>query len=270
MKKNKKGKNTRLFSEVIHAALLWPIWLRIGLQDIRMRYRRSALGVGWIFLNLAIMLLAVGIIYSNLLGQDLKKFLPFLTIGLVAWGYLTSSIVEGGNAFVVSEGYIKQIGLPIYIYVFRFFVSITITMLISLPAYLVVAFIYSVKFRWGALWALVGILLLGSVSFLMIAIFSHLNVRFRDTAHIASAGLQVMFFVTPVIWPPEMLRTSRLHWVIDFNPFYHLLEVVRHPLIVSGPATYVNYLVVIVLITGLSIIAWIFTKWYNQRIAYLL
>jgi ABC-type polysaccharide/polyol phosphate export permease len=130
-----------------------------------MRYRRSALGVGWIFLNLAIMILAVGIIYSNLLGQDLKTFLPFLTIGLVAWGYLTSSIVEGGNAFIVSEGYIKQIGLPTYVYVFRFFVSISITMLISLPAYLVVALVYSVPFRWGVLWALVGILLLGSVSF---------------------------------------------------------------------------------------------------------
>jgi ABC-type polysaccharide/polyol phosphate export permease len=263
-------KNEELGQDIIHAAKLWPIWLRIGLQDIRMRYRRSALGVGWIFLNLAVMILAVGIIYSNLLGQDLKKFLPFLTIGLVTWGYLTSSIVEGGNAFVVSEGYIKQIGLPTYVYVFRFFVSITISMLITLPAYLVVALVYSVPFRWGALWALMGILLLGSVSFLMIAIFSHLNVRFRDTAHIASVGLQVIFFVTPIIWPPEMLRSSRLHWVIDFNPFYHLLEVVRHPLTLSEPATYLNYLVAVVFIIGLSIIALTLTKWYNRRIAYLL
>jgi ABC-type polysaccharide/polyol phosphate export permease len=259
-----------LIREVIRAARLWPIWLRIGLQDIRMRYRRSALGVGWIFLNLAIMILAVGIVYSNLLGQDLKKFLPFLTIGLVAWGYLTSSIVEGGNAFVVSEGYIKQIGLPTYIYVFRFFVSITATMLISLPAYLVVALIYSVPFRWGILWALVGILLLGSASFLMIAIFSHLNVRFRDAGHIASVGLQVMFFITPIIWPPDMLRMGSLRWVIDCNPFYHLLEVVRRPFIMSEPATYMNYLVAVVFIIGLSLIAWIFTRWYNRRIAYLL
>lgn len=256
--------------EVIKAARLWPIWLRIGLQDIRMRYRRSILGVGWIFLNLAIMILAVGIVYSHLLGQDLKKFLPFLTIGFVTWGYLTSSIVEGGIAFVVSEGYIKQIGLPIYIYVFRFFVGITVTMLISLPAFLVVAFIYSVQFRWGAVWALPGILLLGLVSFLMIAIFSHLNVRFRDATHIASVGLQVMFFVTPIIWPPEMLHISRLHWVIDFNPFYHVLEVVRHPLLMSEPATHVNYLAVLIFIIALSTMAWIFTKWYNQRIAYLL
>jgi lipopolysaccharide transport system permease protein len=259
-----------LIKEVTRAAVLWPIWLRIGLQDVRMRYRRSSLGIVWIFLNLAIMISAVGIVYGNLLGQDLSKFVPFLTIGLVTWGYLTSSIIEGGNAFVASEGYIKQIGLPLYVYVFRFFVSITVTMLVSLPAYFFVAFIYSVQFQWGALWALLGIFLLGLVSFIVIAIFAHINVRFRDATHIASAGLQVMFFVTPIVWPPEMLRLHKLKWVINFNPLYHLLEIVRYPLTRSEAATFTNYLVAIFMIIGLSMIAWLFTNRYNKRIAYLL
>jgi ABC-type polysaccharide/polyol phosphate export permease len=227
-------------------------------------------GVGWIFINLAVMITAVGLIYGNLLGQDLKEFLPFLTVGLIFWGYLTSSVVEGGNAFVASEGYIKQIGLPIYIYIFRFFVSITITMLISLPAYLVVTGIYSVQFGWGVLWALPGIVLLCLVSFLLIAIFSHLNARFRDASHIASVGLQVMFFVTPIIWPPDILRKRAINWIIDFNPFYHLIEVVRCPLTASESAAFVNYLVVAVLIMILSVAAWMFSKHLGQRIAFLL
>jgi lipopolysaccharide transport system permease protein len=235
-----------------------------------MRYQRSTLGVGWIFLNLAISILAIGVIYSQLLGQELREFIPFLAIGLVGWGYLTSSIVEGGNAFVVSEGYIKQIGLPTYVYVFRFFVSITTTLLISLPAFFVVAIFYSVPFGPGTLWVLPGILLVGLVSFLMIAIFSHLNVRFRDVSHIASLSLQVMFFVTPIIWPAQLLNKHRLAWVIDLNPFYHILEVLRRPLLTSQPATGTNYVVVVALIAALSLIAWIITKLYNQRIAYLL
>ncbi len=256
--------------EIVQAALLWPIWLRIGFQDIRRKYRRSALGVGWIFLHLALSLFTIGLVYSYLLGQHLREFLPFLTIGLMGWGYLTSSILEGGNAFVASEGYIKQIGLPIYIYVFRFFVSITATLLISLPAYFLVAFIYSIRFRPGALWALLGFFLLTVVCFLMIAIFSHLNARFRDVAHIASVGLQILFYVTPVIWPPKMIDRTGLRWVVDFNPFYHLLEVVRQPLLISKPATALNYLVVLLLISGLTGIAWAFTKRYNKRIAYYL
>lgn len=255
--------------EVTQAALLWPIWLRVGLQDIRMKYQRSTLGFLWIFLNLAIMILAVGVIYSNLLGQDLKNFLPFLTIGLITWGYLTSSVVEGGNAFVISEGYIKQIGLPLYIYVFRFFVGTTATMLISLPAFFVVAIIFAVPFHWGVLWGFVGLLLLSVLSFLLIAIFSHLNARFRDVAHIASLGLQVIFFVTPVIWPPEIiLNRGRLSWILFFNPFYHILEIIRRPLLTSEAAPFIHYLVAIALILMLSLIAGVVTKCYSQRIAY--
>src|SRR5262249_31738487 len=90
--------------DVIQVVRLLPMWLRLGLQGVRLRFRRSVLGVGWIFINLAVMLLAIGVVYGKLLGQDIAGFLPFLTVGVVAWGYLTSSILEGGNAFIVSEG----------------------------------------------------------------------------------------------------------------------------------------------------------------------
>ncbi|MBI3798050.1 MAG: ABC transporter permease [Deltaproteobacteria bacterium] len=256
--------------DVISAARLWPVWLRLGLQDVRLRFRRSGLGAGWIFLNLAITLLAIGVVYSRLLGRDLGEFLPFLTVGLIVWGYISSSIVEGGNAFIASEGYIKQISLPMYVYVFRFFVSTSLTMLISFLAYPVVALIYGVGFYWGTLWALLGIFLLGTVSFLLTAIFAHLNTRFRDAAHIASLGLQIMFYVTPVIWPPEMLRDRGLPWIIDLNPLYHLLEVIRQPLLYSQPASPLNYQAVGIFIVVLAIIAGTLTRLYRRHLVYFL
>jgi ABC-type polysaccharide/polyol phosphate export permease len=256
--------------DVIQAVRLWPIWLRLGLQDVRLRFRRSVLGVGWIFINLAVMLLAIGVVYGKLLGQDIAGFLPFLTVGVVAWGYLTSSILEGGNAFIVSEGYIKQIGLPVYVYVFRFFVSASLTMLLSSFAYIVVAVVYGVEFHWGTFWAVPGMLLLGTVSLLLIVIFAHLNAHFRDTVHLAGAALQVLFYVTPVLWPPEMLRDRGLPWLVDYNPFYHLLEVVRQPLLHAQPATLRNYQAVGILIGGLVTVAATFTWRYYRRLVYFL
>jgi lipopolysaccharide transport system permease protein len=256
--------------DVIQALRLWPLWLQLGIQDIRLRFRRSVLGVGWIFINLAVVILAIGVVYGKLLGQDMAGFLPFLTIGLVAWGYLTSSIIEGGNAFIASEGYIKQIGLPIYVYVFRFFVSPSLTMLLSFLAYLVVAFVYKVEYHWGTFWAVPGMLLLSTVSLLLITIFAHLNARFRDTVYLAGAALQVLFYITPVLWPPDMLRDRGLPWVVDYNPFYHLLEVVRQPLLHAQPAALVNYQAVGILIIGLTIVAATFAWRYHQRLVYFL
>jgi ABC-type polysaccharide/polyol phosphate export permease len=233
---------------------LWRVWTRLGIQDVRMRFRRSVLGAGWIFLNLAIIIAAIGYVYGHLLGQDLHQFIPFLTIGLVVWNYLTSSIVEGANAFVGSEGYIKQISLPIYVYVFRFFVSIGLTFSINLAAFAFVGVAYRIPFGWGTLWAIPGIVVLMTASLALILILAHVNARFRDAANLASVMMQVAFYVTPVIFPPELLRSRGLNYVVDLNPMYHLLEVVRHPLLFATPVPRATFLAALVVTLGLATI----------------
>ena len=255
-------------NEVARSLGLWPIWMRLGVQDVRLRFRRSAIGAGWIFLNLAILILAISFIYGALLGQELDTFIPYLTVGLVTWNYLTSSIVEGGNAFIGSEGYIKQISLPLYVYVFRFFVSIGLTALISWAAYVFVAVVYGVPFRPGTLWIVPGLLLLMMASLLLIAIFAHLNARFRDAAHMAAVIMQVMFYVTPVIFPAELLRERGLGLVLDLNPLYHLLEVVRQPLLYGQAADMLNYLAALGILLVLAVGAGLLIRFYHHRIVF--
>jgi ABC-type polysaccharide/polyol phosphate export permease len=228
--------------DVLRSVRLWQIWTRLGVQDVRLRFRRSAIGPGWIFVNLAMLVLAIGFIYANLLGQDPGQFIPYLTVGLVLWNYLTNSIVEGGSAFVNSEGYIKQISLPIYVYVFRSFVSVGLTTAIALCAFVVVAMMYRVPVTAGTLFAVPGLLVMMATSLLLITIFAHLNTRFRDIAHMATVFMQVLFYVTPVIFPADLLRRRRnLSFVIELNPMYHLIELVRGPLLTGAPADWHSY-----------------------------
>jgi ABC-type polysaccharide/polyol phosphate export permease len=256
--------------DLIAVLRLRRIWWRLGVQDLRLRFRRAALGIGWIFIQLAATVAALGAVYGALLGQDMRTFLPFLTVGLVLWGFITASVVEGSQAFVASEGYIKQIGLPIQVYVFRFFVSISVAAIMSLSSYVVVIVLYAVPIGWGILWSIPGLVLLGLTAFWLVLIFAHLTARFRDTVHLAATALQILFFVTPVIWPAEMLKGRRLQWVVDINPLYHLLEVARRPLLFSEPATAVNYLVGSGVVFGLGVIAFLVVRLYSRRIVYLL
>ena len=259
-----------IFREVLTALGLWRIWWRLGLHDLRLRFRRSVLGVGWVFLQLVVTILAVGVVYGTLLGQDLRTFLPFLTIGLVAWSFLTASIVEGGQALVASEGYIKQIALPIHVYILRFFVSVSVSAGISLVGYASVAVVYRVPVAWGVLWVIPGFVLLGLVGLFLMAIFAHLNARFRDTTHLAGVGMQVLFYATPVLWPADMLRGRSLGWIVDVNPLYHLLEIVRQPLLFSRPAAFENYIVGLVTVACLGGLAAAVVAFYSRRVVYLL
>jgi len=255
--------------DVWRSARLWHIWTRLGVQDIRLRYRRSAIGPAWVFVNLAVLVLAIGFIYANLLGQDPAGFIPYLTVGLVMWGYLTNSIVEGGNAFVNSEGYIKQISLPIYVYVFRAFVAVGLNTLITLGAFVIVAILYHVPISLGTLLVVPGLLLVMIASLMLVTIFAHLNTRFRDVAHMASVGMQVLFYVTPVIFPADLLRRRRnLSYVIELNPMYHLIEVVRRPLLTATAADWHNYAAVGLIVAVLCASATAVIAIYQRRIVF--
>ncbi len=266
-----KPETERTIRDVVRSVGLWHIWIRLGLQDVRLKFRRSAVGVAWIFVNLAVLVSSIGFIYANLLGQDTREFIPYLTIGMILWGYLTSSIVEGGNAFVHSEGYIRQISLPIYVYILRFFVSISVTAMISMVAYLAVALLYSVPIGAGTLYAVPGLLMVMAASLLFITIFAHLNARFRDVAHLASVGMQVLFYVTPVIFPARLLRQrTDLAYVVDLNPMFHLIEVVRRPLLTNGPAELQNYAATALVLAVLAVAAGIVIAMNQRRIVFAL
>jgi ABC-type polysaccharide/polyol phosphate export permease len=262
----------RTIRDVVRSAGMWHIWTRLGIQDIKLRYRRSAIGPGWVFVNLAVLVLAIGFIYANLLGQEPRGFIPYLTIGLVMWGYLTNSIVEGGNAFVNSEGYIKQISLPIYVYVFRAFVAVALNTLIALFAFVIVAVIYRLPLSAGTLFVVPGLLLVMTASLMLITIFAHLNAKYRDVAHMATVGMQVLFYVTPVIFPADLLLRRRRTYalIVELNPMYHLLEVVRRPLLTGSAAAEQSYLAAVLVLVVLAVAAAAVVARFQRRIVFAL
>jgi ABC-type polysaccharide/polyol phosphate export permease len=257
-------------SDVVAGVRLWPVWVRLALQDLRLRFRRSVLGASWHLLHLLVSALVVGLVYARLFDLSPPSFLPMLTIGLVTWGLITTSVVEGSQAFVVAEGYIKQIGLPLTVYVLRAWLSNLVMLALGLVAYAVVAVACQVSLGWGVLWAVPGVALLASVSFLLVAITAHLNVRFRDVAHLTAVLLQLLFYVTPVLWPAELLRQRGWAWVVDLNPLYHLVELLRRPLLASVAADPSSYVAAGLVLGFLAAGAVLVMRRYRARVAYLL
>src|SRR5262249_5912746 len=99
---------------------------------------------------------------------------------------------------------------------------------------------------------------------------AYLNARFRDAAHMASLGMQVVFYVTPLIYPAELLRRRHLDSIIDFNPAYHLIEIVRRPILLGQPAASMSYVSSGVTILLLVIAAVLVMHYYSRRIVFAL
>ncbi|MCK7575752.1 MAG: ABC transporter permease [Chromatiales bacterium] len=241
------------------------LWMTLGLQDVRQRYRRSKLGPFWITLSMAIMVLALGLLYGRIFGQDLHDYLPFLAAGFVIWGMVASLVNDGCQSFIQAEGMIRQLNAPLSIYAYRGLWSTLIAFAHNIWVFLGVALWFSVDLNWNLLWVPVALLVL-LLNGLWIALFlGILSARFRDVPPIVGSVVQVLFFITPVIWKPEMLP-GRTLW-LDLNPFYHLVEIMRAPLLGQVP-TLGNWLTVIAITVVGWAVALFFYSAYRWRIAY--
>jgi ABC-2 type transport system permease protein/lipopolysaccharide transport system permease protein len=237
----------------------------MGLHDIRQRYRRSIIGPFWITLSMGIMVGSLGLLYGTIFKQDMHDYLPFLAAGFILWGLISALITDGTRVFVGAEGLIRQLPAPLSVHVYRLLWSNLITFAHNAGIFVVVALWYGLNPGWTALLALpaLGLLLLNG--FWMALLLGLLSARFRDIPLVVANVVQVMFFITPVIWKPDMLPDRS--FVLDLNPFYHLIEILRAPLLGQVP-TAENWLAV----GALTLVGWVVTLWfystYRWRLAY--
>ena len=253
------------FSDFRYGLTLWPLWVRLGWNDILQRYRRSMLGPFWLTASMAIMVIALGVLYAELFNTPIHDFLPFLCVGLLVWNLMSSFLIEGGTLFTGAESYIKQIRLPYSVYVYRSSWSKLIIFGHNVIIYLGVLLYFEIWPGAVALLALPGLLLVlvnGAAATLCIGMVS---ARFRDVPQLINSVVQIVFFVTPIMWRPELLRNRT--YIAEFNPFYHLIEIVRAPLLGSLPSAN-SYLAVLAITLVNMIFVGAFFARFRSRISY--
>jgi lipopolysaccharide transport system permease protein len=251
--------------DVVEGIALWRLWLRLGWNEILQRYRRSIIGPFWLTASMAVMVIALGVLYAQLFNQPIDDFLPFFCVGLLVWTLIASYLTEGGALFTGSESYIKQIRLPYSIYAYRSSWAKLIIFAHNLVIYIGVLLYFRIWPGAVALLAIPGLMIVvlnGTVASLSIGIVS---ARFRDIPPLITSFVQILFFLTPIFWKPESLRGHA--YVADYNPLYHLLEIVRAPLLGNLPSTG-SYLAVLLLTLINIAIAVAFFSRFRARIAY--
>lgn len=204
-------------------------------QDVLQAYRRSLIGPFWFTLAMATQIGAIGVIFGVLFGQDLRDYLPYLATGIVAWGFLSSSLSDLSNCLIQSESLIRQIKLPTLVYVAR---AILKNLLILAHNAIVLPFvflIFAVPFEWETLFVLPGISLVILNMVWLGELLGLLSLRFRDLPPMVGAILSVGFYASPVMWAPDQIPNQTLQIIIRLNPLYYPLDLIRSPMLGQTP-----------------------------------
>jgi lipopolysaccharide transport system permease protein len=207
----------------------WRLSAALARLDIRNRYRGSVLGPFWLTLSTAVMVFGLGLLYSSLLKLELAVYLPFVAISLIIWNTLGQTVSDACTSLTSSEGIIRQMPLPYTIHILRCVFRNILIAAHNLPLIIVIFAVFGVWPSLGALLAIPGLLLVTVNAFFMALFLGMLCARFRDIAPIVASVMQLAFFMSPVMWKPEMLGADAA-W-LPLNPFFSLMEVVRGPLL---------------------------------------
>jgi ABC-type polysaccharide/polyol phosphate export permease len=259
-------KHQATLKDLIDGLLRWRLWISLGWLDVKQRYRRAVLGPFWITISMSVLVLTLGTVYAGLFKQDVHTFLPYLAAGFIVWNFCTGAINDSTTAFIQAEGLIKQGGIPLSSHIFR---TIFRNFIINAHNLSVMLLLYAWQpslLNWHILLLVPGLVLM-LINFAWISIIvGVLCTRFRDLPPIIGNLLQILFFVTPVMYRPETLPTN-LRLIVKLNPFYYLIEAVRSPML-GAPPPVETYAVLIFFAIGGSLLAfWLFAI-TRARVAY--
>jgi lipopolysaccharide transport system permease protein len=243
----------------------FELWGILGWHDIRQRYRRSVIGPFWLTISTAVMVGAMGFLYARIFKQDVSTYLPYLAVGLVVWGTISTMVNESCTVFTAAEQIIKQIRVPLTTHVCRLVWRNAIIFAHNAIILAVVMLWYgSVTFP-NLVAALLGIVVLFLAGIWGGLVIGILCTRFRDVPPLVANVMQIAFFVTPILWHRDVLGDRT--WMTAWNPIFHLVEVVRAPLIGHQlPAA--SYAYVLAMTAGGFLFALAMLTRYRSRVPY--
>jgi ABC-2 type transport system permease protein len=247
------------------------LWGHLAWQDIRQRYRRSVLGPIWITISMAVTAVALGVLYAGLFQNDLSVQLPYILVGFIVWAFISGCISEGSEVFITNEGLIKQLPAPLSVHVYRLVWRQVLFFAHNMIVYAVMFVIFPQPLGWASLTVFPALVLLTVNGAWVALLLGIVTTRFRDMAPITQSLVQLLFFLTPIVWiyqdlldNPAVADRARL---VEFNPLLHFIEIVRQPLL--GEEQHLRHWIVVLVIT---VVGWALTfavvRRFRSRVAY--
>lgn len=231
-------------------------WLHLANAELKYKFRRSRLGLLWTMVNPLMLMLMITLIFGNLFNIPMQDFAPYVFSGLIVWEFVLGSALGGCNSLLVSEAYIKQFRHPLVIYPLK-------TALVQVAIFLIAI---QAMFLWVLVTDPTNLLLsiltlpITAICFFLLGwpiaiLTSSINLKYRDFVQVLGLAMQLLWYISPVFFKPEMFKAKELVVLLEYNPITHILNLVRAPLLNGSLPSAVDFGFVFGLIAVLSLLA---------------
>ena len=246
-------------------------WTHLSLSDLRSRWRRSFFGIFWSVIHPLGMTLLLSIVFGNIFKIEITTYAPYILSGMIMWEFITNTATVGSLAFVQADAYIKQCRHPLAIYTLRTTLTNLIVLMLASTSLIVwVLAVMPQNFGWSWIAAVLIYPIVVLIAWPMATLLAYVAARFRDVPHALGLVFQALWLISPIYFEANVFRNGTLHVLVDYNPIYHLLEIVRAPLLHGVWPKPENFVYCIGLITALALLAWLVGRNAENKVIFYL
>lgn len=239
-----------------------PLLNELISRDIKIKYRKSVLGVLWTLLNPLLMMIVMSVVFSNLFRFDIENFPLYLLSGQIIFNFYNDATSTAMSAIVGNAALIKKVYVPKYLFVISRVFSSFINLMASFTALMLVMVATRAELHWSVILSVIPLSLLMLLSLGIGLILAALTVKFRDIMHLYSVFTTVLLYLTPVIYPMSILP-EWLEKVVLLNPLTNILTMFRDVMI-NGLIFDVWSLVIAIVETAFFLALGLYVFYKNQ------
>lgn len=196
-------------------------------RDIKIRYRRSVLGLLWTILNPILMMLVMTVVFSQLFRFEIENYPIYFFAGNILFSFLTESTTNSLHSMIESSSLIKKVYIPKYLFPLSKVISSLVNLFFSYVAMMIVMIITNVPFKFTMLLSPILILYISMFAVGLGLILSTMMVFFRDIAHLYSVITLLWMYLTPIFYPISILK-EKTALALTLNPMYHFITYLRN------------------------------------------
>lgn len=250
-----------LIRKILRPLRFTGLAFRLAVNDTRSRFNRTVLGPFWIVLSNMALVIGITVVFGGIFNRPIRDFVVYVSFGIATWSFISGVMTGSSNYLVSGRTLIFTFDIPWSLQVLRNVLSQMITYFIHIVLAIFVSF---VALGMPSVWSpiiVIGVFINFLVACGLALIISTLGARFRDLSHAIASVMLFLFLFTPVFWEESALGETR-NAIIQYNPLFHLLEIVRTPML-EGTVPWDSYLVSII-VAAVSLILGIFVYTRNR------
>jgi len=214
---------SELFYETYrYRELIWAL----ALKELKIRYKRSVLGFLWALLNPMLLMLVLTAVFSTIMPFPITHYAIFLLSVLLPWTFFSQSLSYAAESIVGNGDLIKKVRVSKLVFPVAAVVSNLINLLLSLIPLMLLVIAMRHPFHLTWLYLPVALLALTLLTLGATFFFAVANVYYRDVAHILQILLQILFYVTPILYAEDFFPI-KYRWIFKLNPLVYVLHGFR-------------------------------------------